>query len=246
MYEDLKKYIEESDNIVFFSGAGVSMESGVPDFKSKNELYDQYDCEFKEYEPEDLLSEECLYYNPKLFYEFYRKKLDTRSNKPSITHQVLAKLEEKGKVQAVITRNIDGLHQRAGSKNVIELHGTIRNNYCNKCKKKYPQNYIFESMDAVPRCKCGGQIRPDIILHDEFLPVEAIDEAVDAVRNADMLIVGGSSLHVFPDPMYVSYFNGKHFVAINGEKIDILFREDHDLMIIDSVENVFREISKWY
>lgn len=149
MYEKLREYIEESNNIVFFGGAGVSTESGIPDFRSKNGLYNQHDVQFDKYEPEYLLSRECLYNNPKVFYEFYRQKMDTRNIEPNITHKVLVKMEEIGKLKAIVTQNIDGLHQKAGSKNVFEIHGTTQRNYCSKCKMKYHSDFLFNTKDAV-------------------------------------------------------------------------------------------------
>lgn len=167
MYEQLKKYIEESNNIVFFGGAGVSTESGILDFRSKNGLYNQHDIQFDKYEPEYLLSRECLYHNPKVFYEFYRQKMDTRNIEPNITHKVLAKMEEAGKLSAIITQNIDGLHQKAGSKNVFEIHGTTQRNYCSKCGKEYNSDYIFDTNETIPKCECRGLIRPDVTLYGE-------------------------------------------------------------------------------
>ena len=145
MYEKLREYINKSNNIVFFGGAGVSTESGIPDFRSKDGLYNQHDVRFDQYEPEYLLSKNCLYNNPKVFYEFYRQKLDTRNVEPNITHKVLAKMEAVGKLSAIVTQNIDGLHQKAGSENVFEIHGTTQRNYCSKCGKTYPADFLYES-----------------------------------------------------------------------------------------------------
>lgn len=145
MYEKLREYINKSNNIVFFGGAGVSTESGIPDFRSKDGLYNQHDVRFDQYEPEYLLSRNCLYNNPKVFYEFYRQKLDTRNVEPNITHKVLAKMEAVGKLSAIVTQNIDGLHQKAGSENVFEIHGTTQRNYCSKCGKTYPADFLYES-----------------------------------------------------------------------------------------------------
>ena len=245
MYEQLKKYIEESNNIVFFGGAGVSTESGIPDFRSKDGLYNQHDVQFDKYEPEYLLSRDCLYNNPKVFYEFYRQKMDTRNVKSNITHKVLAKLEEIGKLKAIVTQNIDGLHQKAGSKNVFEIHGTTQRNYCSKCKKEYDSDFLFNSKEAIPKCECGGLIRPDVTLYGEDLPDKAVDAAVKAISEADMLIIGGTSLQVYPAFTYISYFSGKHLVVINKEKLGVMLNEDTDLMIIDSLGNVFSEIDKW-
>mgnify|MGYP002540567345 CR=1 FL=1 len=244
MYEKLKEYIEESNNIVFFGGAGVSTESGIPDFRSKDGLYNQHDIHFEKYEPEYLLSKECLYNDPKVFYEFYRQKMDTRNIEPNITHKVLAKMEQSGKLKAVVTQNIDGLHQKAGSKNVYEIHGTAQRNYCSKCKMEYHPDFLFNTKDAIPKCECGGLIRPDVTLYGENLPHEAVNSAIKAIREADMLIIGGTSLQVYPAANYISYFNGKHLVVINREKIHVMLNEDTDLMIVDSLENVFSNIDE--
>lgn len=245
MYEKLREYIEESNNIVFFGGAGVSTESGIPDFRSKDGLYNQHDVQFDKYEPEYLLSRECLYNNPKVFYEFYRQKMDTRNVEPNITHKVLAKMEEVGKLKAIVTQNIDGLHQKAGSKNVFEIHGTTQRNYCSKCKMEYPPDFLFNIKESIPKCECGGQIRPDVTLYGENLPNDAVNGAIRAIRDADMLIIGGTSLQVYPAANYISYFSGRHLVVINREKIQVLMNEDTDMMIVDSLGNVFSEIDKW-
>ena len=245
MYDQLKEYIEESNNIVFFGGAGVSTESGIPDFRSKDGLYNQHDIQFDKYEPEYLLSRECLYHNPKVFYEFYRQKMDTRNIEPNITHNVLAKMERIGKLKAIVTQNIDGLHQKAGSKNIFEIHGTTQRNYCSKCKKEYPSDYIFTTNESIPKCECRGQIRPDVTLYGEQLPENAVMCAINAIQKADMLIVGGTSLQVYPAANYISYFSGEHLVVINREKIKVMLNEETDLMIVDSLGNVFREIDKW-
>lgn len=245
MYEKLREYIEESNNIVFFGGAGVSTESGSPDFRSKNGLYNQHDIQFEKYNPEYLLSRECLYNNPKVFYEFYRQKMDTRNIEPNITHKVLAKMEKMGKLKAIVTQNIDGLHQKAGSKNVFEIHGTTQKNYCSKCKMQYHHDFLFGTKEAIPKCECGGLIRPDVTLYGENLPNEAVNGAVEAISNADMLIIGGTSLKVYPAAHYISYFGGNHLVVINREKIQVLLYGETDLMIVDSLGNVFTEIGRW-
>lgn len=245
MYEKLRQYIKESNNIVFFGGAGVSTESGIPDFRSKNGLYNQHDIQFEKYQPEYLLSRECLYNNPKVFYEFYRQKMDTRNIKPNITHKVLAKMEQIGKLKAIVTQNIDGLHQKAGSKNVFEIHGTTQKNYCSKCKKEYLSDYLFDSNEVIPKCECRGQIRPDVTLYGEKLPNEAVNGAVEAISKADMLIIGGTSLQVYPAANYISYFSGEHLIVINKEKVDVITNDETDLMIVDSLGSVFSEINKW-
>lgn len=245
MYEKLKEYINKSNNIVFFGGAGVSTESGIPDFRSKDGLYNQHDVRFDQYEPEYLLSKECLFNNPKVFYEFYRQKLDTRDVEPNITHKVLAKMEAAGKLSAIVTQNIDGLHQKAGSKNVFEIHGTTQSNYCSKCGKSYPADFLYEFKDSIPKCECGGLIRPDVTLYGEDLPNAAVSGALSTISNADMLIVGGTSLQVYPAAQFITYFQGDHLVVINKEKLDIMLNPETDLMITDSLGNVFQEINQW-
>ena len=242
--EKLIKYINESNNIVFFGGAGVSTESGIPDFRSKDGLYNQHDVKFDKYSPEYLLSRDCLYNNPKVFYEFYRQKLDARDIQPNITHKVLAKLEEKGKLSAIVTQNIDGLHQKAGSKNVYEIHGTTYKNYCSKCGKSYDSDYIFNSNELIPKCECRGLIRPDVTLYGESLPEEASDGAFDAISEADMLIVAGTSLQVYPAAYFVYQFAGNHLVIINKEELQINLNPDSDLFIQGSMGKVFEEIDK--
>lgn len=245
MYDKLREYIEESNNTVFFGGAGVSTESGIPDFRSKDGLYNQHDVQFDKYEPEYLLSRECLYNNPKVFYEFYRQKMDTRNIEPNITHKVLAKMEKMGKLKAIVTQNIDGLHLKAGSKNVFEIHGTTQKNYCSKCKIEYHPDFLFNTKETIPKCECGGLIRPDVTLYGENLPNDAVNGAIRAIRDAEMLIIGGTSLKVYPAANYISYFSGRHLVIINREKIQVLMNEDTDMIIVDSLGNVFSEIDKW-
>lgn len=246
MYEQVREYIEESNNIVFFGGAGVSTESGIPDFRSKDGLYNQHDVQFDRYEPEYLLSRECLYNNPKVFYEFYRQKMDTRNIEPNITHKVLAKMEEMGKLSAIVTQNIDGLHQKAGSKNVYEIHGSTQRNHCSKCNKQYDAAYIFESKEKIPKCECGGLIRPDVTLYGENLPTEAVNKAIEAIESADCLIIGGTSLQVYPACSFISHFSGGHLIIINKEKLEIPINPDIDIVITDSLGNVFRDIDTMY
>lgn len=242
--ELLKKWISESNNIVFFGGAGVSTDSGIPDFRSKDGLYNQHDIQFEKYDPEYLLSRDCLYNNPKVFYEFYRQKMDARSAKPNVTHRVLAKLEEMGKLKAIITQNIDGLHQKAGSKKVYEIHGTTQRNYCSKCKMEYHPDFLFNTHAAIPKCECRGQIRPDVVLYGESLPNEAVDGALRAIIGADMLIIAGTSLQVYPAATYIHYFTGKHLVVINKEKLNITLSEE-DLEIHAPMGDVFTDLEKY-
>lgn len=241
---DLNKMISNSCNIVFFGGAGTSTESGIPDFRSKNGLYNQHDVQFEDYQPEYLLSKECLYYNPKVFFEFYRQKLDTREAKPNEGHYALTKLELSGKLKAVITQNIDGLHQDVGSKNVIEIHGTSRKCHCQKCKMAYPGTYILESKEKIPTCsKCGSMVRPDIVLYGENLSNKAMTEAVNKISEADMLIVSGTSLSVYPAAGFISYFAGDHRVVINKEKTNLPLNKDTDLEIEGSFKDILSKIT---
>ncbi len=209
--ELLQKLIDESDNIVFFGGAGVSTDSGLRDFRGKDGLYTQS----TDIRPEYMLSNSCLYNEPELFFDYYRENLDTSNIEPNITHKYLTKLENTGKLKAIITQNIDGLHQKAGSKNILEIHGTTYRNYCDKCKKDYPSDYIFKST-GVPRCSCGGLIRPDVTLYGEMLPDDYI-KAEEYISKADLLIVAGTSLTVHPACDLVRYFRGRNLVIINND-----------------------------
>lgn len=242
----LLKYIDESENIVFFGGAGVSTESGIPDFRSKDGLYNQHDVEFEKYDPEYLLSKDCLYNNSNVFYEFYRQKLDVRNVDPNVTHRTLAKLEEIGKLKAIVTQNIDGLHQKAGSKNVYEIHGTTQRNYCHKCNKKYSSDYLYSPKERVPKCECGGLIRPDVTLYGESLPQNAVNQAIKAIRTADMLIIAGTSLQVYPAAGFVQDFRGEHIVVVNRDALNIQLNNNTDLVFSESMGKVFSEINKKY
>lgn len=249
MEEKIKQlfaFIEEAENIVFFGGAGVSTESGIPDFRSKDGLYNQHEVTFEDYSPEYLLSNTCLSHEPKVFFEFYRQKLDTRHIEPNITHRVLAKMEERGRLSSVITQNIDGLHQKAGSKKVIELHGTTARNYCVKTKEEYPSDYIFESKEIIPRCKnCGNIVRPDVTLYGEALPKGAAEKAIEEIKKANMLIIAGTSLRVYPAAGLVNYFRGEHLVVMNKEDLGLRLREGSDLIFTGKMGEVFLEIEKW-
>lgn len=245
MQENIAKflqYINESSNIVFFGGAGVSTESGIPDFRSKDGLYNQHDVQFERYSPEYLLSHDCLFDNPNVFYEFYRQKMDTRKILPNVTHKALAKLEQMGKLKAIVTQNIDGLHQMAGSTQVYELHGTTQKNYCVRCNKPFPSDYIFTSPDNIPKCECGGFVRPYVTLYGESLPEDAVEQAIQAIRNADMLIVAGTSLQVYPAASFIYHFSGKHLVVINREPLKISLNKERDMFICESMGNVFKHL----
>lgn len=235
--ETLIKWIKESKKTVFFGGAGVSTESGLKDFRSKDGLYNEkYD-----YPPEEILSHHFFMRNTEEFYKFYRDKLDTRNFKPNITHEVLSLMEEKGLLDCIITQNIDGFHTDAGSKNVYELHGSIKRNYCMNCNKFYDDKKIFEST-GIPKCTCGGTIKPDVVLYEEGLDDETVANAVKAIASCDLLIIGGTSLNVYPAAGFINYFRGKHLVLINRD----ITQYDHmcDLVIHDSIGKVFEQIKK--
>ena len=208
--EQLQNIIDDSKRIVFFGGAGVSTESNIPDFRSADGLYQQ---KYK-YSPEQIVSHSFFVRNPEGFYEFYKEKMMFLDAKPNAAHLKLAELEEAGKLTAVITQNIDGLHQAAGSKNVYEIHGSIHRNYCQKCGKFYDAAYVKNSK-GVPRCECGGVIKPDVVLYEESLDENMIDKSIRAISQADTLIIGGTSLVVYPAAGFVDYFKGKHLVVIN-------------------------------
>lgn len=228
----LRKWVQESDNIVFFGGAGVSTESNIPDFRSVDGLYNQkYD-----YPPEQILSHSFFIRQPEEFYRFYRDKMIFLDVKPNMAHQVLAELEQQGKVKAVITQNIDGLHQKAGSKNVLELHGSVHRNYCEKCGKFYSVEEILQS-DGVPRCSCGGRIKPDVVLYEEGLDQDILSKAVSYISHADVLIVGGTSLTVYPAAGLVDYYHGEKLVLIN--KSVTAFDNEANLLINESIGKVF-------
>ena len=214
MYEEeikrLKEIIDESKSIVFFGGAGVSTESGIPDFRSEDGLYRQK----YSYPPEEIISHTFFVRNPEVFFEFYKDKMMALDAKPNPAHKALARLEQEGKLTAVITQNIDGLHQAAGSKNVLELHGSIHRNYCQKCGKFYDAAYVKASK-GIPRCECGGVIKPDVVLYEEGLDQDVIRQSVYAIANADTLIIGGTSLAVYPAASFIDYFRGRHLVVIN-------------------------------
>ena len=208
----LQKMIEESNNIVFFSGAGVSTESGIKDFRSKDGIYNQK----TKYPPEFMLSADCFYNYPKDFFDFYRNNMNSLSAKPNITHKYLKDLEDSGKLKAIVTQNIDGLHTLAGCKNVYEIHGTIHKNHCLKCHKEYGPEVIFNSED-IPICKCGGTIKPDVVLYGEML-AQSYEKAIESINKADMLIVAGTSLTVQPASSMLYYFHGKYLVIINKDE----------------------------
>ena len=206
----LQEIIDDSENIVFFGGAGVSTESGIPDFRSADGIYHQQ----YRYSPEQIVSHSFFMRNTDAFYEFYKEKMMFLEAKPNAAHLKLAQLEAEGKLKAVITQNIDGLHQAAGSKNVWELHGSIHRNYCRKCGKFYDASYV-KNADGVPRCECGGLIKPDVVLYEEGLDSGVIEHSIRAICEADTLIIGGTSLVVYPAAGFIDYFRGKHLVVVN-------------------------------
>lgn len=231
----LKEIIDESDNIVFFGGAGVSTESGVPDFRSVDGLYNQqYD-----YPPETILSHTFFMKNTEEFYRFYYNKMLFPDAKPNKAHKALAKLEEMGKLKAVITQNIDGLHQAAGSKTVYELHGTVHKNYCMKCQKFYSFDHIMK-MSGVPKCDCGGVIKPDVVLYEEGLDQTTIQKSVMAIAEADVLIIGGTSLAVYPAAGLIDYYQGNKLILINKSSTPKDSRAN--LVIHDAIGEVFGQI----
>lgn len=232
----LIEYIRESNNIVFFGGAGVSTESGIPDFRSVDGLYNmKYD-----YPPEEILSHTFFMNKTNDFYLFYKDKLNSLKYEPNITHKVLADLENKGKLKSIITQNIDGLHQKAGSKNVLELHGSVLRNYCMECNKFYDANYVFNSKDTVPKCECGGVIKPDVVLYEEPLNDSIMTQALRDISSADMLIIAGTSLAVYPAAGLINFFRGKHLVLINKSSTPLDSKAE--LVINDSLGKVFTAI----
>ena len=233
--KQFKQLVEESNNIVFFGGAGVSTESGIPDFRSKDGLYNQqYD-----YPPETILSHTFFINKTDEFYRFYKAKMNCLKYEPNITHIKLAELENNGKLKAVITQNIDGLHQKAGSKTVYELHGSVLRNYCMSCNKFYSAEYVFNS-DDIPKCSCGGIIKPDVVLYQEGLDDNTITQSIFAIQNADLLIVAGTSLTVWPASGLINYFKGRNLVLINRDATP--YDNKANLVINDSLGKVFNEI----
>ena len=233
--QQFKQMVNESNNIVFFGGAGVSTESGIPDFRSKDGLYNQkYD-----YPPEEILSHTFFVNHTEAFYKFYKDKMNSLKYEPNITHIKLAELEKKGKLKAVVTQNIDGLHQKAGSKNVYELHGSVLRNYCMKCHKFYDAEYVFTSK-GIPKCTCGGSIKPDVVLYEEGLDEEILENAIWAIRNADLMIVAGTSLTVQPASSLLNYYKGNKLVLINRDVTP--YDNRANLVIHESLGKVFENI----
>ena len=233
--EQLKKWVDESDNIVFFGGAGVSTESGIPDFRSTDGLYNQkYD-----YPPETILSHTFFRRKPEEFFCFYRDKMLYLDAEPNAAHKKLAQWEAEGKCKAVITQNIDGLHQKAGSKKVLELHGSVLRNYCEECGKFYDVEFIKNST-GVPKCECGGSVKPDVVLYEEGLDQQTIEDAVFYIRHADVLIIGGTSLAVYPAAGLIDYYQGNKLVLVNKTATP----KDHmaDLVVRGSIGEIFSQL----
>lgn len=234
--QKLKSAIDECNYIVFFGGAGVSTESGIPDFRSVDGLYNQ---KYK-YPPETIISHSFYVRRPEEFYEFYKDKMLFSDAKPNAAHEKLAKWEQEGKLKAVITQNIDGLHQMAGSKEVLELHGSVHRNYCTKCHKFFDLQYIIDS-DGVPKCdSCGSIVKPDVVLYEEGLDSDTISRAINHIAKADMLIIGGTSLVVYPAAGFVDYFKGKYLTVINMSPT--AKDKDADIVICDKIGKVFSEL----
>ena len=233
--EVLKQWIEESDNIVFFGGAGVSTESGIPDFRSRDGLYHQ---EYQ-YPPETIISHSFYQRNPEEFFRFYKNKMVITDAKPNKAHLALARLEQQGKLKAVITQNIDGLHQMAGSREVLELHGSIHRNYCAKCGKFYGLEAVTQA-ESVPRCSCGGIIKPDVVLYEEGLDQKTMETAVSYIRHADVLIIGGTSLTVYPAAGLIHYYQGKKLVLINKSVTPL--DNQADLVVSGKIGEIFSRV----
>lgn len=229
--------VKHSDNIVFFGGAGVSTESGIPDFRSVDGLYNQT----YKYPPETILSHSFYVRNPEEFYRFYRDKMLCLDAQPNAAHKKLAELEKAGKLKAIITQNIDGLHQKAGSKCVLELHGSVHRNFCQHCHKFFDAEYILHS-EGVPKCDaCGGPIKPDVVLYEEGLDNDVIEQSLYYISHADMLIIGGTSLVVYPAAGLVRYYNGHKLVLINKSATDM--DKSADLVINEPIGEVFSQIT---
>ena len=233
--ETLRRWVSESSRMVAFTGAGVSTESGVPDFRSVDGLYNQ---KF-EYPPETIISHSFYQRNPEYFFRFYREKMMPLEVQPNITHFTLAKWEREGKLAAVVTQNIDGLHQKAGSKRVYELHGSILRNYCTRCGKFYPAEFV-KNCDCIPRCTCGGIVKPDVVLYEEGLNDETVEGALEAISQADMLLVAGTSLTVYPAAGFLRYYRGNRLVLINRDPTP--YDDQADLVIHDNLGKVLSQL----
>ena len=236
--DKLKELIEKSDNIVFFGGAGVSTESNIPDFRSSSGLFSQKLN--KNFTPEQLVSHTFFVNYPEEFFKFYKDKLIYQDAKPNNAHKALAKLEEMGKLKAIVTQNIDGLHQMAGSKNVFELHGSVHRNHCTKCHKFFDLDEMLALSENIPHCdKCGGVVKPDVVLYEEGLDNNTVEGAIRAISSADLLIIGGTSLVVYPAASFINYYKGKDMVLIN--KSSTVYDSYASLVVNDSIGKVLKE-----
>lgn len=234
-WEKLKEIIEKTDNIVFFGGAGVSTESGIPDFRSVDGLYNRkYD-----YPPETILSHTFYRSMPEEFFRFYRDKMLCLDAQPNAAHRKLSQWEEEGKLKAIVTQNIDGLHQKAGSRNVLELHGSVLRNYCERCHRFYDAGYILNSQ-GVPKCSCGGAVKPDVVLYEEGLDNETVTRAVEYISKADVLIIGGTSLAVYPAAGLIDYYRGNKLVLVN--KTPTPRDQEADLVVQGSIGEIFSKL----
>lgn len=233
--ETLRAWIAESKNIVAFTGAGVSTESGIPDFRSVDGLYNQ---KF-EYPPETIISHSFYLEKPEYFFRFYREKMMPLDARPNITHKILARWEQEGRLLAVVTQNIDGLHQKAGSRRVYELHGSILRNYCTRCGKFYPAEFV-KDCDGIPRCDCGGIVKPDVVLYEEGLNEKTVEGALQAIAQADLLLVAGTSLTVYPAAGFLKYYRGNRLVLINRDPTP--YDDRANLTIHDSLGKVLSEL----
>ena len=233
--DTLKIWVDEAQRIVFFGGAGVSTESGIPDFRSVDGLYNQ---KFK-YPPETIISHSFFERKPEEFFEFYKEKMLPLGFEPNVTHKVLARWEREGKLSAVVTQNIDGLHQKAGSRNVLELHGSVLRNYCVRCHRSYSAEFVKNSK-GVPHCDCGGVVKPDVVLYEESLDHDVMERSARAIHDADLLIVAGTSLTVWPAAGMIRYYRGHHLVLINRDETP--FDDEADLVLHESLGDVFRTL----
>lgn len=234
--DTLKQWVRESSRIVFFGGAGVSTESGIKDFRSKDGLYAQ---KF-DYPPETIISHSFYQQNPAYFFRFYRERMLPLGFEPNMTHKVLADWERQGKLLAVVTQNIDGLHQKAGSKRVYELHGSVHRNYCTRCGAFYPGEFIKET-DGIPYCRCGGVVKPDVVLYEESLDQRVLEQSVNAIAQADLLIVGGTSLTVYPAAGLLRYYGGSRLVLINRDETP--YDSAADLVFHDPIGSIFSQLN---
>ncbi len=240
-YDALNRILKESEHIVFLGGAGVSTESGIPDFRGKNGLYKKKDREFRRYKPEYLLGIDCLEREPEVFFSYMRKNLDSRGAMPNAAHEKLAEMEKAGRLDGVITQNIDGLHQKAGSRRVAEIHGSVLRSYCMKCRREYGEDFIFENEEPIPHCpECGGVVRPDVTLYGEFLPAREYEQAAAWIRYADCLIIGGTSLEVGSAAQLAHMYHGKYLVIINKGPTRLEGRAD--LVFHESIGSVMGKI----